>query len=84
MTLREFAEKHLLGYGLWPEESASVVEQFSTSEAGKIMAGRLGDDKEGYPSALLAVFLLTVKAEAVVWLAEHKPAHFALLGLKAK
>ena len=82
MTLQQWAEKHLYDHGLWPREAALIVEQFAKSEAGKCMCGRLHDDREDYPSQLLAVLGIAVKAEAITWLRANKPEHFALHGLE--
>lgn len=84
MTIREHLNAKLVENGLWPKEAATVISSYENSGNGKSMLGRWDEDVSGYPVALLATLFLILKDNAVTWLEETKPMHFALHLLKGK
>ncbi len=77
MTIQDHVTKHLVDNGLWPAEVESVIAQYLESMAGESMVARMNDDMEGYPKQLLAVVLIGVRSEAIIWIDANKPKHFA-------
>lgn len=76
MTLKEWCIKQLTDRGLWDHEAEKVFEKYCAS-ADDDLNRRWHDQISGYPKEMLAVILLGMKREALKWIEENKPNHFA-------
>ena len=78
MTIREKPAEHLTDNGLWPAEAEEVINAYRDGDAyPEDQRGRFEDAVEGYPSQMLAVMIVAVRAESVRWIDANQPEHFA-------
>lgn len=75
MNIREQIETKLVGFGLWPDEAKTIVQQLESSTP--VMSGRWEESTQEYPVQMLAVLILSAKLEAIKWIDTNKPKHFA-------
>ena len=80
MTIRERLIAKLIGDGLWPAEAEAVMTATVADYASQVAdptAQLWSDQAEGYPSQLFAVLYLRAVDNALQWIDENKPMHFA-------
>lgn len=77
MSIKTFICGKLEACGLWPDEAQAVLEKMQADPANKDMGGRWGDREEGYPKELLACLWVSAENNALKWIDENKPMHFA-------
>lgn len=81
-TLDDFFHDYLIQHGLWPAEATAVMERAKAGPALESMARRWHDTTDGYPKVLLGVVWMSLREEAIKYLTETKPMHFALFILR--
>lgn len=77
-TIQEKMTTQLVAHGLWADEADKVIERYKASDMAKEMERRWDDDVEGYQPMIFAVLWIGLKSEAIKFLEETKPMHFAL------
>lgn len=75
MTIAQKLEEELTARLLWPDEIKTIMERVKAKTPA--MEHRWNDVVEGYPPEMMAVLWLSTKTEAVAWIDECKPQHFA-------
>lgn len=83
MTIRESLRDTLTENGLWQDEAEDVIDRYAAQvlKAGG-MTDRWNEPTTSIPDATLAALEVAVKGEAVEYLLETKPNHFALTMLR--
>lgn len=76
-TVRELMLKHLVVNGLSVPQAEEVLAQFAASDPGEPMLGRWQDAHGGYPGPRLAILKMGINREAVKFIDEAKPKHWA-------
>lgn len=87
MTLREYMGKQLEISGLWPNEAAEVMNFIIEEDArlgAAISTAKWSEESSGYAVPILATTLISVKQDALNWLRENKPNHFAIALLESE
>ena len=74
----------LVAHGLWEDEANKVIDRYKNSGMADDMAQRWDDDAHGYAPMIFSVIWLGLKSEAIKFLEETKPKHFALHLLRAE
>lgn len=75
ITWRNWMEKYLTDRGIWPEEAVAIV---TNAVAKNDSLGEIVDRAhEGYPPVMDASAALCLNSEAVSWIDDNKPMHFA-------
>ena len=75
MTIEDTIKNKLIENGLFPDQANAVV--YNLKKLDICMDGRWSEDASGYPVQLLAVLWMSAKDEAVKWIDENKPRHWA-------
>ena len=86
MSIYNFFENELVKAGLWPKEVKAVMSIVTDPETVglNMMTGRWNTDISLYPRELIASLLFAINNEAINYLEQNKPNHFALFGLKGQ
>lgn len=67
----------MVNRGLSLEQSQEVMDAYKESEAGQTMTGRLNESPDAYPPMMMNVIWMGVQAQAVDWIEENCPQHWA-------
>jgi hypothetical protein len=76
VTIEELMIKKMIERGLWLEQAKIVMGEVK-KVSDESMADRWDTAADGYPTTLLAVLWMDVCKQAVVWIDQNKPRHFA-------
>lgn len=84
MTIRELIASRLCDQGLYPSEADIVLLTISSPEYenSELRGVSWSSPRENYPNKMLGVLLAIAIQEAIKYLEENKPQHFALHILK--
>lgn len=72
-----FFLQQLQSMGLWEKEAEQVLEQYQNSDASKELKERWNEQTSAYPDVMKNVLLACLKSEALTWIDENKPQHWA-------
>lgn len=76
-TVEGKLQETLYKHGLFEDEAAAVVNRLKQAPHMEMMQGRWQEPIENYPAVLMNVLWVAVKTEAVKWIDENKPQHWA-------
>lgn len=76
-TIKELMLKHLVTNGLSTAQAEEVLARFAGSDAGEPMLARWGTAHAGYPATMMAILRMGVNQEAVKFIDETIPQHWA-------
>ena len=76
MTIKDQLTRMCEEHGLWPDEARKVLEQ-TIKNTPAMEERRWNEDVSTYPASMLAVLWMGTRHEAVKWIDENKPQHFA-------
>lgn len=71
-----FVEK-LFANGLWEKEAREVVKAAESANIFEQMKGKWNDRCVDYPKEMLGVMYAGIKQEALKWINENAPNHYA-------
>ena len=74
-TVKATLTDYLTSKGLWTDEAEDVVTALQAQPGNESL--RFSDPAECYPPTMLAVLKLDARAEALNWIDENMPRHFA-------
>ena len=74
-TIKAEISHYLESNGLWPDQAEAVVAALQAAPGSGGLSFQ--DPAEHYPPTMLAVLKLNARAEAVKWIDENMPRHFA-------
>jgi hypothetical protein len=77
LTLKEWAMKELTERGLSDSQAEAVIEQYAKGDAGKEMERRWDDCTDGYEEQTLHVLCACLTGEALYWIEDNCPKHWA-------
>ncbi len=78
MTVYEKIHKYLTFCGLWDDEACLILESIRhNKQLRNILLGNVLD----YPRDLVASVLLTAETQALKWIDQNEPSHFAQYAL---
>lgn len=82
MNLEQKVKEYLFEHGIWEDECQQIFEELKkTSEKSCI---KWSDSADGYPDVFWKAVAYSAKLEAIKWLKENKPQHFALFMLESE
>lgn len=76
MTIEGFLAKHLTENGLSDDQAGRVLDRYK-EEHKDSMGDRWRDSIDGYPVAMRSALILGVNRQAVLWIDENFPKHWA-------
>ena len=85
MTVREHVEHYLYDQGLWQREAQDVTARLTAADHpnNAFVHIQWDDDENVYPTSFYAALFLVARYEAIDYLTETYPQHFALRHLRA-
>ena len=75
MSIEYDVKSYLTDRGLWPKEAEAVLGAVKASSGAQGI--RWNDSSANYPPMMLTVLILNAKLEAVKYIDQNIPAHFA-------
>lgn len=73
-TVRQYIEQQLYHHGLWENQIKEVLDKVIANDKNSV---RWDDPKSGYPDALYLNLMISVRRQAIQWIDENCPHHFA-------
>lgn len=77
MSIKEFLQTYLVENGLFPDQAKQVVTMTENAEENAAMVGRWDDPVVEYPAPLRAVVIMCARRQAVKWIEDNMPLHWA-------
>ena len=77
MTLRQYFEAHLCGYGLFETQAREVMDRVVADKANAAMSDRWKQPSTAYSDFSLIILAVRVSAETDLYLKEKHPRHWA-------
>lgn len=77
MTLEQTMRAVLDNGGLFPNQVDAVISAYKADEISSPLVDRWNDNVEGYETNLLVAIRAGIFAQAVIWIDNNTPRHFA-------